>query len=116
LTDLDYNMPQTYTVRRIDSSTGSGGQVLASGLRMPPSNIGPRVTPDYETNLAQPAIYPLGTGGGRVFVGQRDEGFFIDVGAVFDAAGFRSVARPAAWKPRELSTSTRLRLKFRFKT
>ncbi|HLM61132.1 MAG TPA: DUF4331 domain-containing protein, partial [Pyrinomonadaceae bacterium] len=91
LTDLDYNMPQTYTVRRIDSSTGSGGQVLASGLRMPPSNIGPRVTPDYETNLAQPAIYPIGTGGGRVFVGQRDEGFFLDLG-VFDAIGYRSVA------------------------
>ena len=60
---------------------------------MPPSNIGPRVTPNYEANLAQPAIYPLGTGGagGRVFCGQRDEGFFIDVGAAFDAIGFRSL-------------------------
>ncbi len=93
LTDLDYNMPQDYSVRRIDSTTGSAGQLLASGLRMPPSNIGPRVTPNYEAALAQPAIYPLGTGGGRVFAGQRDEGFFIDVGAVFDAAAFRSLAR-----------------------
>jgi hypothetical protein len=96
LTDLDYNMPQNYSVRRIDAANpGPGGQLLASGLRMPPSNIGPRVTPNYEANLAQPAIYPLGTGGagGRVFAGQRDEGFFIDVGAVFDAAGFRSLAR-----------------------
>jgi len=92
LTDLDYNMPQNYTVRRIDSSNPTG-QVLATGLRMPPSNIGPRVTPNYEAALAQPAIYPLGTAGGRVFCGQRDEGFFIDVGAVFDAAGFRSLAR-----------------------
>lgn len=92
LTDLDYNMPQDYTVRRIDSSTGAGGQLLASGLRMPPSNIGPRTTPNYEAALAQPAIYPLGSAGGKVFCGQRDEGFFIDVGAVFDAAGFRSLA------------------------
>jgi hypothetical protein len=94
LNDLDYNMPQDYTVRRIDAAN-PGGQVLASGLRMPPSNIGPRVTPNYEAALAQPAIYNLGTSGagGRVFCGQRDEGFFIDVGAVFDAVGFRSLAR-----------------------
>jgi len=91
LADLDYNMPQTYSVRRIDSATGAGGLVLASGLRMPPSNIGPRVTPNYEANLAQPAVYPLGNFGGKVFAGQRDEGFFIDLGAVFDAAGFRSL-------------------------
>ncbi len=91
LADLDYNMPQTYSVRRIDSATGAGGQMLATNLRMPPSNIGPRVTPNYEANLAQPAIYPLGTAGGRVFAGQRDEGFFLDLGAVFDAAGFRSL-------------------------
>jgi hypothetical protein len=91
LMDLDYNMPQDYSVTRVDSSNPSG-QVIASGLRTPPSNIGPRVTPNYEEALAQPAIYPLGTAGGRVFAGQRDEGFFIDVGAVFDAAGFRSIA------------------------
>jgi hypothetical protein len=58
---------------------------------MPPSNIGPRVTPNYEANLAQPAIYPLGTAGGRVFAGQRDDGFFIDLG-VFDAIAYRSLA------------------------
>jgi hypothetical protein len=92
LTDLDYNMPQDYSVRRIDTSTGPGGQLLASGLRMPPSNIGPRVTPNYETALAQPAVYPLGSAGGKVFCGQRDEGFFLDLG-VFDAIGYRSLAR-----------------------
>jgi hypothetical protein len=94
LTDLDYNMPQNYTVRRIDAANPApGGQVLATGLRTPPSNIGPRVTPNYEANLAQPAIYPLGAGGagGRVFAGQRDEGFFLDLG-VFDAIGYRSLA------------------------
>lgn len=90
LTDLDYNMPQTYTVRRIDSSGGRRGQIVAAGLRTPPSNIGPRFTPNYEANLAQPAIYNL-PNGGKVFAGQRDEGFFIDLG-VFDAIGYRSLA------------------------
>lgn len=90
LDDLDYNMQQTYSVRRVESSSGRRGQLLASGLKMPPSNIGPRVTPNYETNLGIPAIYNL-PNGGKVFAGQRDEGFFIDVGAVFDGLAFRSI-------------------------
>lgn len=89
LTDVDYNMPQTYTVMRVDQSAGRRGRFLAGGLRTPPSNIGPRVTPNYEANLAQPAIYSL-PNGGKVFAGQRDEGFFVDLG-VFDAIGFRSL-------------------------
>lgn len=90
LNDADYNMPQTYTVRRIDHRSGRRGHIVASGLRTPPSNVGPRVTPNYETNLGQPSVYNL-PNGGRVFAGQRDEGFFIDVGAVFDGLAFRSI-------------------------
>lgn len=90
LTDPDYNMPQTYTVRRADSSTGRMGRVIASGLRTPPNNVGPRVTPDYEQNLGQRAVYPL-SGGGKVFAGQRDESFFVDLGGVFDAFNLRSL-------------------------
>jgi hypothetical protein len=89
LNDPDYNMPQTYSVRRIDSSTGRRGRLVASGMRTPPANIGPRVTPNYETNLGQPAVYDL-PGGGKVFAGQRDEYFYIDLG-VFDALNLRSV-------------------------
>lgn len=91
LNDIDYNMPQTYTVRRVDRSSGRQGRLIASGLRTPPSNVGPRTTPNYEQSLGQPAVYNLATGG-KVFAGQRDEGFFIDVGAVFDGLAFRSIA------------------------
>lgn len=91
LGDPDYNMPQTYTVTRIDRPFGRHGRLIAAGIRTPPSNVGPRVTPNYENNLGQAAIYNL-PNGGRVFAGQRDEGFFIDVGAVFDGLGFRSIA------------------------
>lgn len=97
LTDPDYNMPQTYTVQRVDyrQSANNGhrrGRVttVATGLRTPPSNIGPRVTPNYEENLGQPAVYNIG-GNGKVFAGQREEGFFIDVGGVFDALNLRSI-------------------------
>jgi hypothetical protein len=89
LNDPDYNMPQTYTVRRIDSSSGRKGRLLAGGLKTPPANIGPRVTPNYEANLGQPAVYGLPSGG-KVFAGQRDEYFYIDLG-VFDALNLRSV-------------------------
>src|SRR5204863_8185213 len=95
LTDPDYNMPQTYSVRRVDRYASRNVRVqattIASGLRTPPSNIGPRVTPDYEQNLGQPAVYNLGNNGGKVFAGQREEGFFIDVGGVFDALNLRSI-------------------------
>ncbi|MEP7038203.1 MAG: DUF4331 domain-containing protein [Acidobacteriota bacterium] len=90
LTDLDYNLPQTYTVRRVDRQGSRRGQFVAGGLRTPPANIGPRVTPNYEANLGQPAVYTV-PGGGKVFAGTRDEGFFLDLG-VFDAIGYRSVS------------------------
>ena len=88
LTDPDYNMPQTYTVRRVERLGSRRGQLIAAGLRTPPANIGPRVTPNYETNLGQPAVYPL-SNGGKVFAGTRDEYFYIDLG-VFDALNLRA--------------------------
>jgi hypothetical protein len=89
LNDPDYNMPQTYSVIRIDRNTGRRGVEVASGLRTPPANIGPRVTPNYEDNLGQPAVYNL-PNGGKVFAGNRDEYFYIDLG-VFDALNLRQV-------------------------
>lgn len=89
LSDPDYNMPQTYSVRKVDTTTSRKGRILGSGYIVPPANIGPRVTPDYEQNLGQPAVGSL-FNGGRVFAGNRDEYFYIDLG-VFDALNLRSV-------------------------
>jgi hypothetical protein len=47
-----------------------------------PSNVGPRTTPKYE-DLAAKGLFPL-KNGGRVFAGQRDETFYIDLGGTFD--------------------------------
>ncbi|HEX8888990.1 MAG TPA: DUF4331 domain-containing protein, partial [Pyrinomonadaceae bacterium] len=87
LTDPDYNEVQTYSVTRISHA---GRHVLAEGLIEPPNNVGVRTTPDYET-LAQHAIHHL-PNGGRVFCGQRDEGFYIDVGSIFDTLNLRSIS------------------------
>ncbi|HXI13161.1 MAG TPA: DUF4331 domain-containing protein [Thermoanaerobaculia bacterium] len=85
LTDPDYNYRQTYTVASID---GAGVRtVLATGLTMPPDNIGPRSTPNYEA-LAAAGVYPAGAGR-LVFAGQRDDPFYIDLGSIFDLLGLR---------------------------
>ncbi|MDQ3255108.1 MAG: DUF4331 domain-containing protein [Acidobacteriota bacterium] len=92
-TDPDYNEYQTYTVSRRSNATGKNAQVLASNLVMPPSNVGQRATPNYEAHLASQAVYNL-PGGGRVFAGQRDEGFYIDVGGIFDIFNLSALGPP----------------------
>jgi Domain of unknown function (DUF4331) len=52
-----------------------------------PSNVGPATMPDYES-LAAEGTYDLGNGI-RVFVGQREETFYIDLGSTFDTLNFR---------------------------
>lgn len=88
LDDPDYNEPQIYSVTRVERHRRV---VLARGLVTPPNNIGERTTPNYEAALAQPAVYDL-PAGGRVFAGQRDEGFYIDVGGVFDTLKLKTIA------------------------
>jgi len=83
LDDPDWNMRQSYSVTRVMGLRRSGeATVLARGLACPPARIGPRSTPSYET-LANAAIHSL-DGGLKVFAGQRDESFFVDLGAIFD--------------------------------
>ena len=57
-------------------------QTLGTDLPCPPCNIGPLSTPNYAA-LATAAIHTL-AGGGSVFAGQRAEGFYVDLGAIFD--------------------------------
>jgi hypothetical protein len=84
LDDPDWNIRQTYTVTRVQ---GRNRQVLGEGLPTPPVNIGPRSTPNYDA-LAAAAVSEL-PGGIKVFAGQRDDPFFVDLGSVFDLAGLR---------------------------
>lgn len=87
--DPDYNEPQTYSVTLHNHSTGTD-TVLATGVPVPPPNIGPKVTPGYEAALGAPNAHTINSNGVRVFAGQRDDGFFIDVGGVFDLVNLRS--------------------------
>ncbi|MBC7932542.1 MAG: DUF4331 domain-containing protein [Rubrivivax sp.] len=96
LSDPDWNVKQfvdvTALIRQGDPATPSFTTfVLGTNLPTPPVNIGPRSTPNYETNLAQPSIstIPTGVGDIKVFAGQRDEGFYVDLGSAFDLLGLR---------------------------
>ncbi len=85
----NWNRKQVYSVTKVwtDRSRKTKSQVLATGLSCPPCNIGPRSTPTYAA-LADAAIHSL-PGGVKVFAGQRAEGFYADLGAVFDLADLR---------------------------
>jgi hypothetical protein len=85
LTDPDWNVRQTYSVTRVEGNGRS--QVLRENIPTPPVNIGPRSTPAYDS-LANAAVTDL-PGGIKVFAGQRDDPFFVDLGSVFDLAGLR---------------------------
>ena len=64
-------------------STDANGRPLVAV----PSNVGPRTMPNYESLAAQ-GVYDLGNGI-RVFIGGREETFYIDLGSTFDTLNFR---------------------------
>jgi hypothetical protein len=99
----NWNRQQTYSLTRVD--WGADGQpassdVLGSGLLCPPCNIGPLSTPDYRA-LAKAAVHDVShrMHSAKVFAGQRAEGFYVDLGAVFDLGDLRPFAGDHAGGP-----------------
>ena len=89
ITALDspnWNNRQFYSVRKVKGGSGKE-EVLGKNLACPPCNIGPLSTPHY-AKLADSAVHDLG-GGVKVFAGQRAEGFYVDLGAIFDLLDLR---------------------------
>jgi hypothetical protein len=87
LDDPDLNVRQFYRLTRIDGPRRTGTVSELSGrLPVPPPNIGPRSTPNYAALGG--GIQQLANGI-RVFAGQRDEGFYVDLG-IFDLLGVGS--------------------------
>jgi hypothetical protein len=84
LQSASWNRRQTYSVTRVDAR---GSHLLGSGIPCPPCNIGPLSTPDY-ANLADAAVVSVAPGT-KVFAGQRAEGFYVDLGAIFDLGDLR---------------------------
>jgi Domain of unknown function (DUF4331) len=111
LTDPNWNARQHYSVTRFDAGKppkkagaaapgakpgpafGKGptrSSLLGANLACPPCNIGPRSTPNYEAKLGSAAVHGLATGE-KVFCGQRNDPFFVDLGSIFDLGALRPV-------------------------
>jgi len=104
--DPQQNLVQTYGVYALDTRpTGHGFRVLGTGI-CPPNNQG-RVTPHYNSLAGDgPALEGVGTQslldrftsqsianlgfGYRAFAGQREDGFYGDINAIFDLLNLRA--------------------------
>ena len=104
--DAAQNLTQTYTVTKVDHRHGDLATVLGSGV-VPPNNQG-IATPFYNqgNNGENPARDGVATeadldkytkqtveqlsGGYLAFAGQRDDGFYGDIQAIFDLLQLRS--------------------------
>ncbi len=90
LSDSTFNVKQFYSVTKVTGPRGDRkSTLLGSNLPTPPVNIGPRSTPDYPS-LANAAINTL-SDGSTVFAGQRNEGFYVDLGSIFDLGTLRPI-------------------------
>ncbi len=92
LTDPDYNVRQSYSMAVVRNGVRT---VLGTNLAAPPNNIGPTSTPNYPS-LAAAAVHTVGNT--KVFAGQREEAFFVDLGSGFDLATLRPYL--PAYRPR----------------
>lgn len=87
------NLMQTYTITEVKGDRRSGTAAAVTGasgttsFTKPADYIGTKSFPDY-TSYANSYIYSIALPGcstqGRVFVGQRREGFVVNLGQVFD--------------------------------
>jgi uncharacterized protein DUF4331 len=92
--DSKLNVIQRYSVVRETHRYRHGHdrekeKTLARGLPVAPPNIGPKTFPSYD-NFVSAAIRSLHDGT-KLFVGQRDDPFFVDLGATFDAINVRKL-------------------------
>src|SRR4051795_7205793 len=89
INDPKLNVKQFYEVTRVRYRRGRvvSQRVVARNLPVAPNNVGPKTFPDYD-KVANQAIRSLG--GGKVFAGQREDPFFVDLGATFDGIDLRN--------------------------
>lgn len=89
LDDPDLNVTQLGFIYRVDGPRRTGTPVPLGSLPVMPANVGQNSMPDYDTMVGS-GVQQLPSGM-RVFAGPRDEGFYLDLGAVFDLAQLRNL-------------------------
>lgn len=86
LDDENWNRRQFYSLTRVDQASETL-TIYGTRFACPPCNIGPLSTPNYPA-LAAAAVHDVGKDV-KVFAGQRAEGFYVDLGAIFDLGVLR---------------------------
>ncbi|RIK43297.1 MAG: hypothetical protein DCC57_17875 [Chloroflexi bacterium] len=83
---------------RVEEIVNGKATVLGEGFPVPPAHIGPKSTPDYQT-LFQEAVQTIATDHGdiKVFAGQTDDPFWVDLGSIFDLLSLRPQATPVGY-------------------
>jgi hypothetical protein len=88
---------QTYTVTKIVGGTAT---VIGSALPAAPPNAGPRTDAvalggtTYDNTFAATFVKGLMSGEGSAWAGPRDDGFYVDLGGIFDLANLRLGTAP----------------------
>src|SRR5262245_42809281 len=84
---------QTYQIIRVEKGVAT---TQVNNAPVAPINIGPRTQAviakgaTYDDNFAATFIQNFETKNGRSWVGPRDDGFYVDLGGVFDLANLRA--------------------------
>src|SRR6266480_3155637 len=89
ISDPKLQVIQRYDITRELYRNGKlrSAHVIARGLPVGPNNTGSKNFPNYDA-VGNQAIRSL-PGGGKVFVGQRDDPFYVDLGTTFDSIHLR---------------------------
>ena len=95
------NLDETYTldIVRGNRRIGHRQAVTPAGVAKPTDNIGEKSIPNYATyarSFIHQVSIPGCDGQARVFVGQRKEPFFINLGEVFDLFNLDPLGSPSA--------------------
>lgn len=103
--DAKKNLIESYTVTVVRGDRRTGTATLATNMtsggtsfRKPLENIGNKSIPDY-TTYANNHVFSIGIPGcaaGRVFVGQRRDPFYVNLGEIFDLVNLNPVGPPSA--------------------
>jgi hypothetical protein len=92
LNDDGLNVYQTYDVTRVTYNSSGGvtsSNLLVNDARTVPNNVGSASIPNYQS-LVNAGVRPFNSGTSKVWTGQSDDPFFLDLGAIGDSVSVRN--------------------------
>jgi hypothetical protein len=92
LNDSGLNVYQTYSVTRVNYATSgavSSSIAVVKNARVVPNNVGPASMPNFQS-LVNAGVTHFNSGSSKVWAGQVDDPFFLDLGAIGDSVSVRN--------------------------